>query len=234
MVLVDPSRERVLDEKAAPAEQVHLLGQGLARSHVPEGGLDVHEGGLAPRGLPDGPLREDDPTDDCSGHLDETLVTPQVRGPPAHLPAVHGGHERLVQRRVGGHPAPVALGHSGRVFGHGVGVRRVEELAFQPEGGAVVDEVQNDLQTQCLQTVDHPVRPVPGEPPRRRVDPVPGEPGSCRVRGVVWLRRVVAEACPNVLLETSWSPGYDIVWMVSELGARRVVFGRSIPLRNSP
>lgn len=38
----------------------------------------------------------------------------------------------------------------------------------------------------------------------------------------------VARACPNVVLETSWSPGYDIAWMVRELGPRRVMFGSDL------
>jgi uncharacterized protein len=38
----------------------------------------------------------------------------------------------------------------------------------------------------------------------------------------------VAKECPNVVLETSWCPIYDVAWMVSELGTRRVMFGSDL------
>jgi len=39
---------------------------------------------------------------------------------------------------------------------------------------------------------------------------------------------VVAEECPNVYLETSWTPVYDLAAMVSRVGPRRVMFGADL------
>lgn len=36
---------------------------------------------------------------------------------------------------------------------------------------------------------------------------------------------IVAAECPNVVLETSWCPVLDTAWLVSELGAERVMLG---------
>ena len=44
--------------------------------------------------------------------------------------------------------------------------------------------------------------------------------------GAFWREAIeVAERCPNVLLEPSWSPGFAIGMMIRHLGADRVMFG---------
>jgi uncharacterized protein len=43
----------------------------------------------------------------------------------------------------------------------------------------------------------------------------------------------VAKECPNVMLETSWCPIYDIAWMVSELGPRRVMYGSDLSMNTA-
>ena len=40
---------------------------------------------------------------------------------------------------------------------------------------------------------------------------------------------VVAQECPNVYLETSWTTVYDLAAMVAKLGPRRVMFGTDVP-----
>ena len=44
---------------------------------------------------------------------------------------------------------------------------------------------------------------------------------------------VVAQECPNVYLETSWTAVYDLQAMVEKLGPQRVMFGTDL-VKNIP
>jgi hypothetical protein len=182
VTVVDRAAEQVLDQEPTGPEQLDLLGEGLRRPRVPEAGLDVDDAGRTAGHLQERLLGGDHTPDDRPDQLDVTVVTGQPRRPDALLPAVHGGDLGLVQRCPGGEPALVAVGQGGRVLGQAGREVGVEEGVVQPRRGAVVDQVDDGLQVQLVQPVYHPVRPVPDEPPGRRVQPVPRESVADRAR----------------------------------------------------
>jgi uncharacterized protein len=44
----------------------------------------------------------------------------------------------------------------------------------------------------------------------------------------------VAMDCPNIVLETSWAPGYDVEFAIDELGPERVMFGSDLVTNVAP